>query len=414
MPPPPPPPWSIVSPEQAAARRAWLAGQWTVGGGESVAVADAKSPGAEWVAWHDANGKPHSINCAAYPPIFKWPDGSGVLQWMDVKASDDSTLVWLTTAEDPASQRIVWQRAGAAGLSKAEAFAGKVGKVQVKLDRPYFVVGEKVEGTVFVENAYRLPVDKVYVKAKGKERVSWEEHWVEEGSGKRKHKKYASKDEFFKLKVRLPPPQVVVDAVEAAEKKASFLSKAWNKLEDVTGVDLDFDGDVGVAGKGARDLPPGKHAFPFSFNLPTHSRKGQPLAGSFKYKDGHAGWSGSREIRKLKAKIECDHHPLARPLAPRRLRLPSHPHPRLFVPVLTVAAPTAYGRYSLKVCVDLNDEKDLEKKIDITVFEQPPSSISQAVSDTVSTRCRLRERAGCVLTPGACVQVTQPVMLCCW
>ena len=64
--------------------------------------------------------------------------------------------------------------------------------------------------------------------------------------------------------------------------------------------------------------------------------------------------------------------------------------------------------------MDLNDEKDLEKKIDITVFEQPPSSISQAVSDTVSTRCRLRERAGCVLTPGACVQVTQPVMLCCW
>ena len=60
----------------------------------------------------------------------------------------------------------------------------------------------------------------------------------------------------------------------------------------MTGVDLDFDGDVGVAGKGARDLPPGKHAFPFSFNLPTHSRKGQPLAGSFKYKDGHAGWSG--------------------------------------------------------------------------------------------------------------------------
>ena len=87
-------------------------------------------------------------------------------------------------------------------------------------------------------------------------------------------------------------------------------------------------------------LPPGKWAFPFTFMLPTHGKKGGKLTGSFKVTDkGHApGWSGgkfSAHIKNLKAKVE----------------------------------------YSLKACVDLEGCKDLEKKIDFTVFEQLPNAV---------------------------------------
>ena len=177
----------------------------------------------------------------------------------------------------------------------------KLGKVDVQFAKPFYVVGEHVHGSVYVEAHEELPVEKLYLKIKGKEKVEWEEHWNEpiyeeqhgeEGLvrvqvGEEHHEKeYDEKDEFFKLKIQM--------------------------------------GGEGV-------IPAGQHAFPFSFNLPTHSKKGQPLGGSFKYKDGHAGFSGCREVRKLKAKIE----------------------------------------YSAKVCVDLDDEKDLEKKVDLTIFEKP-------------------------------------------
>jgi hypothetical protein len=46
-------------------------------------------------------------------------------------------------------------------------------------------------------------------------------------------------------------------------------------------------------------IPAGQHAFPFSFPLPVRSSKGQPLAGSFRYKDGHAGFSGSRSVQSI-------------------------------------------------------------------------------------------------------------------
>jgi hypothetical protein len=185
------------------------------------------------------------------------------------------------------------------------AMGRKLGKVNVQFVKPFYVVGENVQGSVFVEAHEELPVEKLYLKIKGKEKVKWEEHWDEpiyemQGEGEEAQrvmvgsehheKEYDEKDEFFKLKIQM--------------------------------------GGEGV-------IPAGQHAFPFSFNLPTHSKKGQPLGGSFKYKDGHAGFSGCREVRKLKAKIE----------------------------------------YSAKVCVDLDDEKDLEKKVDLTIFEQPTQAI---------------------------------------
>ena len=186
---------------------------------------------------------------------------------------------------------------------------GKLGRVEIALEKPYYVVGQQVNGTLYVEAHADLPLDKIYVKCKGKEKVKWEEHWEEtiyEGEGEDRHvvghehheKEYDEKDEFFKLKVML--------------------------------------GGEGV-------LPAGKHAFPFSFNLPTHSNKGKPLAGSFKYKDGSAGFSGGRRVKDLKAKVE----------------------------------------YSLKACVDIDDCKDLEKKVDMTVFQQPTHMIDRPMGQKV-------------------------------
>merc|ERR1712216_675775 len=104
-------------------------------------------------------------------------------------------------------------------------------------------------GKLFVDAHADLPLDAVYLKVKGKEKVKWEEHWttpIYEGEGEERQcvgqeaheEDYDEKDEFFKLKIMLGG-----DAV----------------------------------------LPEGKHAFPFSFILPTHSKKGHPLGGSFKY-----------------------------------------------------------------------------------------------------------------------------------
>ena len=51
------------------------------------------------------------------------------------------------------------------------------GNVKVKLDKPHYVVGETVSGMILLDLKMDAPVDKLYVKAKGKEKVKWEEHW---------------------------------------------------------------------------------------------------------------------------------------------------------------------------------------------------------------------------------------------
>lgn len=186
-----------------------------------------------------------------------------------------------------------------------------LGKLEVTLAKPYYVVGEAVSGCLYVDALEDLPLDKIYVKCKGKEKVKWEEEWDEpvyEGEGNERHEvgrehheeDYDEKDEFFKLKVVLAEEGTVLSA--------------------------------------------GKHAFPFSFNLPTHSKKGKPLTGSFKYKDGCAGFSSSgHRVKDLKAKVE----------------------------------------YSLKACVDIDDCKDMEKKVDMTVFQQPTHMIDRPMGAKV-------------------------------
>ena len=140
------------------------------------------------------------------------------------------------------------------------------------------VVGESVEGIIYVEALDAIPLEKIYVKVKGKEKVKWEEHWTEsiyEGQGEQRrlvreehHSHECDEDDkFFKAKIRL--------------------------------------GSAGI-------LPAGLHAFPFQFFLPTHSHRGAPLPGSFAYKDGFAGTQNGRQIRDLKAKVEYSTYLLTR------------------------------------------------------------------------------------------------------
>lgn len=183
---------------------------------------------------------------------------------------------------------------------------GKVGKLQVALDKPYYTPGEDVSGTVYVELLESVDVDKIYVKVKGKEKVKWTEEWqepiYEEVDGLRQltghNEESAEFDEnesFFKKKIKLTP-----------------------------------QGDI--------EMGPGKYAFPFSFTLPSKGKKGGPLAGSWDIGEAHHGvsWSGARgSLPKMKAKVE----------------------------------------YSLKAVVDLDDSKDLEKKLDFCVYPGLPKAL---------------------------------------
>ncbi|GBG23785.1 Arrestin domain-containing protein 3 [Hondaea fermentalgiana] len=182
---------------------------------------------------------------------------------------------------------------------------GKVGKLQVALDKPFYTPGDDVQGTVYLELKEAVDVDKIYVKVKGKEKVEWREEWeepiFEEVEGVRQvtgHREesaeYDEKESFFKKKIKLVPSE-------------------------------DFE------------MGAGKYAFPFSFTLPTKGKKGGALAGSWDVEDGTAfGWRGTRgRTHNMKAKVE----------------------------------------YSLKAVVDLDDSKDLEKKVDFCVYPGLPKAV---------------------------------------
>lgn len=85
-------------------------------------------------------------------------------------------------------------------------------------------------------------------------------------------------------------------------------------------------------------LSAGKYAFPFSFLLPESGKKGGKLTGTFKVKENHGfGWRGTRgRVEDLKAKVE----------------------------------------YSVKAVIDIDDSKDLEAKMDFTVYERLPEGIA--------------------------------------
>jgi len=151
---------------------------------------------------------------------------------------------------------------------------GKVGTLKVKLDKPYFVAGDVASGVVYVELFDEIDVDKIYIKAKGKEKICWTEEWKEpifqEVDGERqivgeeeKSAEFDEKESFFKKKIKLCPSE-------------------------------DFE------------MKEGKYAFPFSFELPKSGKKGSQLAGSWDVKEGKSyNWTGARGITKeMKAKVE--------------------------------------------------------------------------------------------------------------
>ena len=49
-------------------------------------------------------------NCATYPPMFIWGDGSGTRQWMDLERSTDNQLAWITSSPNPGERNITWYR----------------------------------------------------------------------------------------------------------------------------------------------------------------------------------------------------------------------------------------------------------------------------------------------------------------
>lgn len=127
------------------------------------------------------------------------------------------------------------------------------GKIGIVLDKPHYISGELVTGTIYVEAKYPIRCDGVVLKATGKEQVEWEETRMrmKDGQSERYEVEYDEKKEFFKQKIIVAPVQ--------------------------------------------HELLPGNYAYPFQFQLPAG------LPGSFEIKDAKRSWG---EVNKLKAKIQ--------------------------------------------------------------------------------------------------------------
>ena len=132
---PPIPASTVVSPEQAALRRQWFEGTWVctwVNAGKSATMqlTNAFSTTSQVVRWTGPlDGANYSIDCAAYPPIFRWGGDAGgggdagTMQWMVLEKSSDNTITWLTSAPNAADRKIVWTRAALPPVPIAQAFA---------------------------------------------------------------------------------------------------------------------------------------------------------------------------------------------------------------------------------------------------------------------------------------------------
>lgn len=189
---------------------------------------------------------------------------------------------------------------------------GAIGKVNVCLDQAWYVAGDEVTGVVYLELLEDgVDVDLVYVKVKGKEKVVWREEWTT--------------PRFAEVEGERQVVGHDDHEADFDEKEAFFKHKVrLVPHEDMV-------------------LGAGKHAFPFAFQLPKEGKKGGRLAGCFEMKgnagvggDSTFGWRGVRGAPKhLKAKVE----------------------------------------YSIKAVVDLDDHKDIEKKIDFVVYPEPPTAI---------------------------------------
>ena len=132
---PPVPASTVVSPEQAALRRQWFEGTWIctwehIGKSATMQLTNAFSTTSQVVRWTGPlDGANYSIDCAAYPPIFRWGGDAGgggdagTMQWMVLEKSSDNKITWLTSAPNAADRKIVWTRVAPSPVPIAQAFA---------------------------------------------------------------------------------------------------------------------------------------------------------------------------------------------------------------------------------------------------------------------------------------------------
>jgi hypothetical protein len=69
--------------------------------------------------------------------------------------------------------------------------------LRVKLDKPFYIAGEEVTGVLYLSCLETLEMEEIYIKAKGKELVQWDE--THQG----KDTTYDEKEGFFKKKIRV-------------------------------------------------------------------------------------------------------------------------------------------------------------------------------------------------------------------
>ncbi|KAJ0396770.1 hypothetical protein ATCC90586_008010 [Pythium insidiosum] len=81
-------------------------------------------------------------------------------------------------------------------MGKGKEFGlAKKGKIAIAVDKPSYVAGEIVNGSIFVTVHEPIQCDAVVLKATGKEKVKWEQH---DGEGM---EEYEREHEFFKQKI---------------------------------------------------------------------------------------------------------------------------------------------------------------------------------------------------------------------
>ena len=137
----------------------------------------------------------------------------------------------------------------------------KIDTLRVKLDKPFYVAGEEVTGVLYLAISSDLELEEIYVKAKGKELVQWDEM---NGGTK---ESYDEKEGFFKKKIRFSCRcSILVAFVASAHVQNVWLSATGAMCRSRTLAKHEV-------------LKKGKYSFPFSFTLPSQGQKKGVLTG---------------------------------------------------------------------------------------------------------------------------------------
>ncbi|KAF1332735.1 Arrestin domain-containing protein a, partial [Globisporangium splendens] len=138
---------------------------------------------------------------------------------------------------------------------------GKKGKIGIAVDKPAYIAGEIVRGTIYVDIYEPIKCDALVLKATGKEKVEWRETHTEfdDGNSINKYEDHEAEKEFFKQKI-------VISAISAM-------------------------------------YMPGQYMYPFQYQLPVG------LPGSFhlaSYSSGHVDNLEAKIKYKFKATLDVD------------------------------------------------------------------------------------------------------------